>query len=110
MSLFLAWNQYCIRLINIERYKRFKISLKTSSFFLTTFENYELQLIFFEVLNVEQFKNCFSEDVRIIRSYVLVSCIRWFNSLQPVVAFLYPLKTSENLSGGIKKQHWAVMG
>ena len=33
-----------------------------------------------------------------------------FNPLQPSVAFLYPLKTSENLSGGIEKQHWTVMG
>ena len=37
------------------------------------------------------------------------------NPLQPSVASLYPLKTSENLgflmfSGGIDKQHWAVMG
>ena len=39
------------------------------------------------------------------------------NPLQPNVAFPYPLKTSENLkplgflmfSGGIEKQHWAVM-
>ena len=32
--------------------------------------------------------------------------------MQPGVAFLYPLKTSENLrfSGGIEKQHQAVMG
>ena len=29
-----------------------------------------------------------------------------FNPLQPFVAFLYPLK----ISGGIEKQHWAVMG
>ena len=33
------------------------------------------------------------------------------NPLQPGVAFLCPLKTSENLfSGGIEKQHWPVMG
>ena len=38
----------------------------------------------------------------------------WINSLQPGVAFLYPLKTSENLlsflmfSGSIDKQHQAV--
>ena len=35
-----------------------------------------------------------------------------FNLLQSSVAYLYPLKTSENLmfSGGIDKQHKAVMG
>ena len=32
--------------------------------------------------------------------------------LQPGVAYLHPMKTSENLmfSGGIDKQQWAVMG
>ena len=40
----------------------------------------------------------------------------YFNPLQHGVAFLYPLKTSEKpkgfmiLSGGIEKQHQAVMG
>ena len=38
-----------------------------------------------------------------------------FNPLQPGVAYLYPLKTSENLKvflcfRVIDKQHWAVMG
>ena len=34
-----------------------------------------------------------------------------FNPLQPSVAFLYPLKTSENLTmRDIEKQHRAVMG
>ena len=46
-------------------------------------------------------------------SPIIVSNI---NPLQPGVAFLYPLKTSENLkgflmfSGGIEKQHRAVIG
>ena len=34
-----------------------------------------------------------------------------FNLLQPNVAFLFLLETSENLySGGIEEQNWAVMG
>ena len=34
-----------------------------------------------------------------------------FNPLQPSVGFLYPLKTSENLTlRDIEKQHRAVMG
>ena len=33
-----------------------------------------------------------------------------FNLLQPGVAFLHSLKTSENLSVGIEKQHRAAMG
>ena len=32
--------------------------------------------------------------------------MEWFNPLQPGVAYLYPLTTSENL----EKQHRAVMG
>ena len=32
------------------------------------------------------------------------------NSLQPGVAFLYPLKTSENLKATLEKQHWALLG
>ena len=38
--------------------------------------------------------------------------ITHLNLLQPGVAFLNPLKTSGFLmfSGGIEKQHWAVMG
>ena len=37
---------------------------------------------------------------------------KFVNPLQPGVAFLYPQKTSENLmfSGGMEKQHWAIMG
>ena len=32
-----------------------------------------------------------------------------FNLLQPGAAYLYPLKTSENVSGAIRKQHRTVM-
>ena len=47
------------------------------------------------------------------RSFVLPNMHFWLfqlvNALKPSVAYLYPLKTSENLRG-IDKQHWAVMG
>ena len=38
---------------------------------------------------------------------LLFGLLQVLNSLQPGVAFLYPLKT---FSGGIEKQHRAVMG
>ena len=34
----------------------------------------------------------------------------WINLLQPSIAYLYPLKTSEMFSGGNDKQHRTVMG
>ena len=44
---------------------------------------------------------------------LFVYVISMLYPLKPGVAFLYSLKTSENLkmfSWGVEKQHWAVMG
>ena len=66
-------------------------------------------------INMTQSRRCCPTEVKYMStfSFTLSTSSRIFiNPFQANVPFLYPLKTSENLtfSGGIEREHWPEMG